>query len=135
VLQDSFTANRELIQALEQKSLPIDCREARTLFVQGESCNGLYILLSGEPALLMRSPSGRTVMCLSVGSGSLLGLPALVGREKYTLTAMVRSGSKIRYMSREEFENLIQAEPSLYPSLLTVLASEVRLARRALSKA
>ena len=83
----------------------------------------------------MRSPSGRTVMCLSVGSGSLLGLPALVGREKYTLTAMVRSGSKIRYMSREEFENLIQAEPSLYPSLLTVLASEVRLARRALSKA
>jgi hypothetical protein len=78
-----------LIETLENRSLPIYCDEGRKLFARGETCNGL-ILESGEAALLPNAPSGRTVFCLKVGSGSLLGLLAVVGREPYSMTAIVK---------------------------------------------
>jgi CRP-like cAMP-binding protein len=73
-------------------------------------------------------------MCLVVPSGSLLGLPAIIGNEKYTLTATACRGSDIRFVTREDFEDLIRQKPSLSQLLLHVLAAEVRSARQALSE-
>jgi CRP-like cAMP-binding protein len=73
-------------------------------------------------------------MCLYASSGSVLGLPAVVGGEPYSLTATMRKDSEVRFVSRADFESLIQDEPSLFPSVLQVLAAEVRSARLALSE-
>jgi CRP-like cAMP-binding protein len=130
--QGSFAADAMLIQALERYSQPVPCAESGTLFLQGEVPKGLYILRSGEAALVMRSAADRVVMCVNVGAGSLLGLPGIVGNQPYTMTAMVRKGSEVDFVARQDFEELIQAEPSLYPKILQVLATEVRFARQAL---
>ncbi|MGA7109465.1 MAG: Crp/Fnr family transcriptional regulator [Terracidiphilus sp.] len=124
----------ELIEVLESRSLPIYCDEGRKLFAQGEACNGLYILESGEAALMLNAPSGRAVFCLKVGSGSLLGLPAVVGREPYSMTAIVKKGATVKFVTRYDFEKLIEAEPQLYPGVLRLLAAEVRSARLALTE-
>ena len=84
---ESFAADSKLVQALEKRSLPVACGKGGTLFIQGETPKGLYILQRGEAALVMKSRAGRTVMCLHAGSGSLLGLPGVIGKEPYTLTA------------------------------------------------
>jgi CRP-like cAMP-binding protein len=73
-------------------------------------------------------------MCLHAGSGSLLGLPGVIGKEPYTLTAMVRQGSEVRFVTRENFEQIVEEEPELYSSVLQVLAAEVRFARLALAE-
>jgi CRP-like cAMP-binding protein len=130
--QESFTADTKLVQALDKVSQPVSCSEARTLFTQGEACTGLYILESGEAALVLKSSQGRPVMCLIVHAGSLIGLPALVGMKPYTLTAMVRPGSQVRFVTRADFEGIIEAEPSLYPGVLHLLAAEVCAAQLAL---
>jgi CRP-like cAMP-binding protein len=59
--RESSTVSRRLIAALEKRSNPVSCEEGRTLFKQGEPARGLYILESGEAALMMESPSGRPV--------------------------------------------------------------------------
>ena len=74
-------------------------------------------------------------MCRRASAGSLLGLPAVIANEPYTLSAMVRSGSDIGFVVRNDFEELMRKEPSLYPFVLEVLAAEVRSARLALSEA
>jgi len=125
---ESFKADSILVQALEKRSQPVSCSEGRKLFIQGETPRGLYILQHGEADLVMDSPAGRTVMCLHAGSGSLLGLTGVVGKEPHTLTAMVRKGSEVRFVAREDFEQTVQTEPGLYPSVLLVLAAEVRAA-------
>jgi CRP-like cAMP-binding protein len=130
--RDSFAADHELIEALRECSQPIPCDESGTLFSQGEVPRGLYILRSGEAALVMRSASNRVVMCVNVGAGSLLGLPGIIGDQPYTMTAMVKKGSEVEIVNRSDFEQLIQANPSLYPKVLRVLAAEVRIARQAL---
>jgi CRP-like cAMP-binding protein len=71
-------------------------------------------------------------MCLRAGAGALLGLPGVVGSEPYTMTAVVHKGSDVRFVARQDFEELVQAEPALYLGLLKLLAAEVRAARMAL---
>src|SRR5271165_525802 len=131
---ESFSADRRLVCALEKRSQPVDCDEGRTLFVQGETPKGIYILLRGEATLVMKSHVGQTIMCLEASSGSLLGLPGVIGKQPYALTAMARKGSEIRFVTREDFDHIIEEEPRLHVLVLQVLAAEVRFARQALSE-
>jgi CRP-like cAMP-binding protein len=133
VKQNSFAADRKLFEALENHSQSISCNEGRVLFRQGEAPTGLYIIQSGEATLMRESPTGRAIICLSAGPGSLLGLPGLVANEPFTLTAMVRKGTTVRFVNRNDFEDLMRSEPSLNLSVLQVLAAEVRSARLAVS--
>jgi|ERR1017187_5486018 CRP/FNR family transcriptional regulator len=132
--RDSFIADRELIQSLEERSKPIPCSEGRILFKQGDAPAGVYILQSGAAVLMMESASGKAVMFLEAGPGSLLGLPGIVANEPYTLTAMARRDSTIRFVTRDDFEDVIRTEPALQLPVLQLLAAEVRTARRALSE-
>jgi CRP/FNR family transcriptional regulator len=133
--QDSlFVADPRLVQALEQRAHPIPCRDSCVLFSQGEAPRGLHILLSGEVALVMKSSLGAAVMCLRAQSGSLLGLPAVAANEPYTLTAIARKGSEVKLLTRNDYEDIMRAQPSLALMVLQVLAHEVRAARQALSE-
>ena len=129
----SFIADRKLIQALKQRSIPVPCSKGRLLFNQGDIPIGLYFLKTGKVSLIMKTEKGKEVVHLTVGAGSILGLPAIVGNGPYTLSAMAHHGSEVDFVARTDFEELIQAQPSLYPKMLEILAAEVRSARLALS--
>jgi CRP-like cAMP-binding protein len=73
-------------------------------------------------------------MSITLLPGSLLGLPALIGNEPYTLTATADEGAELGFVSREDFNSLMLTEPSLAVRVLRVLAAEVRTARHAISE-
>ena len=131
-MPNSFIADPKFFQALEQRSVSMPCPKGRILFNQGEVPIGLYLLKTGKASLIMKTDKGEEVVHLTVGSGSILGLPAIVGHVPYSLSAKAH-GSKVNFIARKDFEELIQAQPSLYPKVLEVLAAEVRSARLALS--
>lgn len=130
----AFVADQELIQALEKRSTPIFCKEDRILFRQGELPEGLFIVHEGTAKLTMESPLGEAVMEGSASAGSLLGLPGLIGNEAYSLTAKALKGSRISFVKRDDFSNLMLTEPAMSVRVLRVLAAEVRTARFALSE-
>jgi CRP-like cAMP-binding protein len=131
-MKNSFGANRKLIEALVTKSSRVVFRNGYTLFRQGERPNGLHLVCQGSASLVMKSEAGAVLMSLQVPSSAVLGLPAIVANEGYTFSASADPGSEIRFVSRSDFEELIRAEPSLYPMVLEVLAAEVRSARNVL---
>ena len=128
----AFLADPELIQALEKRSTPISCDQERVLFRQGDPPSGLYILHKGEATLTMRSWVGESVISLQTTAGSILGLPALIGNEPYTLTAIAHSGAQLSFVSRDDYAALMQANPLLPLKVLRVLAAEVHSARNAM---
>jgi len=134
IMQNSFIADSTLIQALETRSASKSCSRGAMLFRQGEIPTGLYIIRSGKASLLMKAENGVEVAHFTVSAGSILGLPAIVAKEPYTLSAMANEGSEISFVELEAFEGLIQEQPSLFPKVLEVLAAEVRSARVALTK-
>ena len=130
----AFVADSELIQALQGFSVPIACEEDRMLFRQGDLPTGLYILHKGSATLTMTSPLGGFLTRVSLQSGSLLGLPGLIGNRPYTMTGMVLKGSEVSFVTREDFSQLMLTQPSLSLMVLRVLAAEVRTARNAMSE-
>ena len=128
----AFVAAPELLQVLEGHSTTISCGVDRVLFSQGEAPTGVFILSRGAVTLTMTSPAREEVAVVEVGSGSLLGLPGLIGNVPYTLSAVAHTGAEIRFISRDEFTSLMQADPRLGLKILAVLAAEVSSARRAI---
>lgn len=130
----SFIAERELIDALEKRSSTVVCKEDRRLFAQGSAPSGLYILRKGKASLSMESPTGGTLLSIILFPGSLLGLPALIGNEPYTLTATAEAGAELGFVTREDFNSLMLSDPTVAVRVLKVLAAEVRTARHAISE-
>jgi CRP-like cAMP-binding protein len=130
----AFVAEKELVEALGKVSLPIICDEDRVLFTQGQMPAGLYLLRVGKATLTMESPTGGVVMSITALTGSVLGLPALIGNEPYTLTAVAFKGAELGFVSHEDFSSLMLSDPTLALRVLRVLAAEVRTARHAISE-
>jgi CRP-like cAMP-binding protein len=130
----SFVAEKELIEALEKRSSTVVCPEPRRLFAQGGKPVGLYILRKGTANLTMESPTGGDLMSIKLHPGSLLGLPALIGNEPYTLTATADKDAELGFVTREDFNGLMMSDPSIAVRVLRVLAAEVRTARHAISE-
>jgi CRP/FNR family transcriptional regulator len=128
----TFVADPDLIKALQKRSVPVFCDENRILFVQGDPSEGLYILNEGEVTLTMASETAEPIVSVSAFPGSLLGLPALVGNQPYTLTATAQPGARLSFITRENFNAIMQNDSLMALKVLQVLAAEVRSARNAI---
>jgi CRP-like cAMP-binding protein len=131
--QPSFVADDDLFQALEALSRKVPCEVGRTLFNQGDGPSGLYVIRSGEAAVLLLSRADNIVATYRAEAGSVLGLPAVIGNEPYTLCAIARKGSDIGFVRQIDFLDLLRQEPEHYPAVVQILAAEIRVARKALS--
>lgn len=129
----AFVADPDLLRVLETRATPVFCRTERLLFNQDEPVAGIYIIREGAATLAMHSFDGRHIFSIEAPPGSLLGLPALISDQPYSLTAVAHAGAKVDFVGRSEFFALMQADPLLSLKMIKVLAAEVRTARQALS--
>ncbi|HVU46839.1 MAG TPA: cyclic nucleotide-binding domain-containing protein [Terracidiphilus sp.] len=128
----SFSADPDLIRALDRRATPVDCRAERILFNQGDNPVGLYILKSGEATLVLHSPSGEPITSILATTGSLLGLPAVVSDKPYSLTAVAHTSAHVTFLPRGDFLAIMKSNPAIALKILAVLAAEVRSARQSI---
>jgi len=74
-----------------------------TLFVEGQSPRGVFILCSGRVKLSTTSADGRTLILRISETGEVLGLPATVTGKPYELTADVIEPTQANFISRQDF--------------------------------
>ena len=130
----AFLADSDLIQALEKHATLVPCDDDRVLFNQGDPPVGLYILSQGQAVVSMDAGDNALEFSCTATAGSLLGLPALIANQPYSLTAVARQGAGIGFIAQEEFSSLMQTELPLMVKVLQVLAAEVRSARLAITQ-
>ncbi len=128
----AFQADPELIRALEARATTVPCDADSILFKQDDPPVGVYIVHQGQASLSMKSQEGRSILSVQALPGSLIGLPGVIGNQPYTLTASVRAGAQVSFVSSADFFAVMQSNPQLSLKMLQVLAAEVRTARRAL---
>lgn len=102
------------------------------LFHQGEPADFLYFVKSGEASLTMLA--GDKEVRIRAGQGSLLGVPAIIGEQPYSMTAKACWDAEVFRLSSVMFNDLIKSEPRMQQAVLRILAGEVRVARQALSE-
>src|SRR5204862_6969163 len=74
-----------------------------TLFVEGQSPRGVFILCSGKVKLSTSSADGRSLILRISQAGEVLGLPATVTGKPYELTADVIEPTQANFISRTDF--------------------------------
>ena len=73
-----------------------------TLFVEGQSPRGVFILCSGRVKLSTSSADGKTLILRISEPGEVLGLPATVTGRPYELTADVIEPAQANFIPRQE---------------------------------
>ena len=127
-----YLVNHELATEVEKRSSPCVPGADGVLFRQGDPPTFLYFVRTGEVELTMMA-SGTLVMLVTAGAGSLIGLPAIIGKKPYTMTAKVLEGVDVCQLWSEDFHQLLQDQPRLSLNVLQILAGEIHSARGALS--
>jgi len=122
--------DRGLAELIIERSVEIITQDG-ILFRQGESGDFLYFVKSGEVTLSMKA--GDVEVRMRACKGSLLGLPAMIGRQPYSMTAKACWDAEIFKLSTDAFNDLMKTEPRMQEAVLRILAGEVRAARQAYS--
>lgn len=90
------------------------------LISAGQAANGLFILQDG--AVSVERPDGARI---ELGPGSFFGELALLTDRPRTARVQTTADSTVLALSRADFQDLIESEPSLAVAMLKALAERV----------
>lgn len=79
-----------------------------TLFVEGQTARGVFILCNGRVKLSTSSTDGKTLIVRIADPGEVLGLPATVTGKPYELTADVIEPTQANFISRTDFLSFLR---------------------------
>jgi CRP/FNR family transcriptional regulator, cyclic AMP receptor protein len=74
-----------------------------TLFVEGQSPRGIFILCNGKVKLSTSSADGKTLILRIADVGEVLGLAAVVSGKEYQATADVLEPTQANFIARKDF--------------------------------
>jgi len=94
------------------------------LFVEGQSSQGVMLIVSGRVKLSTASADGRTIIVRIAGAGEVLGLGATVVGRPCELTAETLEPTRIRIIPRGSFKQWLRAHPEMAFSVAQELAEE-----------
>ena len=100
----SFKLDSELETKLRGSARCISKQAGALLFNQGDAVTGVYILSKGRARMTLHSPDGRIHLEEIVERGGLLGLPAAISGNPYSLSAEVLSDAERRARQRAELD-------------------------------
>lgn len=96
------------LQALASITSPASYPKGATLYVEGQSPRGVFILCNGRVKLSTSSADGRTLILRLAESGDVLGLPGTLTGKPYELTADVLEPTQANFIHRQDFLNFLR---------------------------
>jgi CRP/FNR family cyclic AMP-dependent transcriptional regulator len=91
------------VERLAQITAPSTYPKGATLFVEGQSPRGVFILCSGKVKLSTSSADGRTLILRISDVGEVLGLAAAVCGKPYQATADILEPAQANFIARNDF--------------------------------
>jgi CRP/FNR family transcriptional regulator, cyclic AMP receptor protein len=96
------------------------------LFIEGEPCKGLYIVVSGRVRIFKTSPNGREHVLAIEGPGaSVAELPVFDG-DPYPASASAMEQAEALFVSRTDLRAICLEHPEVALKMLQVVGSRLR---------
>jgi CRP/FNR family transcriptional regulator len=77
--------------------------EDATIFAEGQSARGIFLLCEGQAKLSTTSREGRTFILRIAKAGEMLGLHAIITGKPYELTVETMQPSRLTFVERNDF--------------------------------
>ncbi len=124
----------ELNKALRTASKPIEKKKGAVLFRAGSPARGAFLVRSGKVKLQLEG-AGGLYPTRTLGPGAVVGLPATVSGEPYSLTAEVAQDCELDFISRKQLLRLLQQNTTAALNILQILSEEIYQMRNTAKKA
>jgi CRP-like cAMP-binding protein len=119
-------ASEDLPAALFGRARAVSLGASEALFPAGAPGDGCYRLDEGLLKVTVVSPSGAERILAILGHGALVGeLSMLDGAPRSASVVAIRD-SKLRFVSRADFEAFAHANPEVYRQITIMLARRLR---------
>lgn len=99
-----------------------------TLFVEGQSPRGVYVLCAGRAKLTASASSGKTLIMRLAEPGEVLGLSATISGELYHLSAETIEPCQADFVRRDDFIAFLRAYPEVCFRVVEMLSSSLHAA-------
>jgi len=107
---DKFFCNLppKALQAFDAVTSPTSYPKDATLFVEGQSPRGVFLLCTGRIKLTMGSAEGKVLILRVAEPGDLLGLSATISGVPYELTAETMEPCQVSFVRRDDFLHFLR---------------------------
>jgi CRP/FNR family transcriptional regulator, cyclic AMP receptor protein len=117
---------KELSHDLFAKARTISLTANQILFSAGEEGDGCYRVDEGLLKASVIEPGGDERILAILGPGSVVGELSMIDGAPRSASVVALRDSKLRFVSRTEFETFGRSRPELYRHLTTLLATRLR---------
>ena len=106
---------------------PRDCPKSKTILFANDSCDALYIVLTGQVKVSLIAEDGREVILSLVRQGDFFGEMALMDDEPYSTSMIAMEDSRLLVLHRDDFRRCIAEIPGMSFGLLRALCGRLRV--------
>lgn len=113
VRSDSFFCNltEENHKIFESLKMTHYYPKNSTLFIEGQTLDGVYILCSGRVKMTICSKEGRMIILHIAEPGEILGLSAAISNSIHTATAEAVEQCRVNYIRKNDFLRFLENNP------------------------
>ena len=115
----------ELRKAINERRTRI-YKKDQAIYYEGDSANGLYVLLSGKIKAVKLAEDGRELMTGLYGTDNYLGVHAMLSGEPYSDTATALEESTLCLLPKEQLNELMNLYPDVAREFIKLLANDIR---------
>jgi CRP/FNR family transcriptional regulator, dissimilatory nitrate respiration regulator len=102
------------------------CDKGKTIFFEGDPCDGFYIVADGRVKIYKLSFDGKEHILHIYGPGNPFGEVPVFAGKKFPANAQTLLKSHLLFFPRTAFVDLISQNPSLALNMLAILSMRLR---------
>jgi CRP/FNR family cyclic AMP-dependent transcriptional regulator len=118
--------DRDAVATLTRELKPVSFRRGHTIFVEGQSGDELYIIVTGKVKIGRRSRDGRENLLAILGPSDVFGELSVFDAGPRTSTVTAVTAVSAVTMDRDALRAWMSAHPEIGEQLLRVLARRLR---------
>ncbi len=104
------------------------------LYMPGDDCEGVYVVVSGRIKISRLQESGRESTLGMVEAGEIFGIECIQGLKSRESTAQAMEECRIMLISKERLQDLLREQPELSFVLLQVMGEKLRSSQQVIER-
>ena len=117
---------KQEMRALATRVSKKHLQRGELLFGEGDSCMGLFMVVTGEIRLFNLSPSGREQVLAVRGPGRSFGDPVVFDGGNHSASAAALEDTEVLFISRTDFQNFCREHPDVMFKVIAEVGSRLR---------
>lgn len=118
--------DKEFIRELAAKARFTTLKKGDFLHAQGDSAEDMHIIINGRLQVMIETWDGKRNVITELGSGSPVGVIALLAGGKRNATVLVLRETTLAELKREDFEAFMAKYPDVKQKLLNIVSQRLR---------